>query len=292
MRKAARLVGLRPDHIRLVPIDADRRMRPAALADAIRADRAAGLVPAIVCASSGTANTGAIDPLDDIAAIAAAERVWLHVDGAYGAPAAMLEEYAWLRGAFARADSLSLDPHKWLFAPADAGCLLVRDEAALRAAFSESSEYTTVTQTDPIERYAFFDHGLEMSRRFRGLKVWAILKARGRDGLRDAVAHDIALRRHLDQRIAAEPLLDARGSELSIACFRYAPPGDAEAIDALNQRIADRLVRDGRFYLATTTLDGRVVLRVCIVNFRTTAEDLDALVDEILQVGKEITGER
>ena len=128
-----------------------------------------------------------------------------------------------MKTAFAMADSMSLDPHKWLFAPADAGCLLVRDEGALRRTFSAASEYVEVVQTDPIERYAFFDHGLEMSRRFRGLKVWAILKARGRDGIRAAIAHDIALREYLDGRIQEEPHLEALGSDLSISCFRFRP---------------------------------------------------------------------
>jgi glutamate/tyrosine decarboxylase-like PLP-dependent enzyme len=253
----------------------------------IREDRDRGLVPMAVCASAGTANTGTIDPLREIAQVCDDCRVWMHVDGSYGAPAATTDEYAWMRDAFARADSLSMDAHKWLFAPADVGSILVRDEDLLHRTFAEHSEYTAVSQTDPIERYAMFDHGLEMTRRFRGLKVLTILEARGRRGLRDVIARNIALRKHLDKRIDQHPRLEALGSELSIACFRYVPEGDctAEQIDAVNRRIIDTIVGEGSSYMSPTTLDGRYSLRVCIVNFRTTEHDMDLLLDDIIRIG-------
>ncbi len=249
MRKAAQLLGIPPKQVRLLEIDAERRLRPDALRLALDEDREAGLVPAMIGVSAGTANTGAIDPLDEVVSIAEDNDVWLHIDGSYGAPAVITDEYAWMARAFSRADSLSLDPHKWLFAPTDAGCILVRNDEDARRAFTLFSEYTEVTQTDPIERYALFDRGLEMSRRFRGLKVWTILKGRGVEGLRGAISHDIALRRHLDQRIADHPRLESLGSELSIACFRYVPEQAAseEAIDAVNRRILETLVNEGRF---------------------------------------------
>ena len=243
-------------------------------------------MPGVVCGSSGPANTGAIDPLLDLAELARSERLWYHIDGSYGAPAVLVDEFAWMGAAFAMADSMSLDPHKWLFAPADAGCLLVRDESALRRTFSAPSEYVEVTQTDSIERYAFFDHGLEMSRRFRGLKVWAILKARGRDGIRAAIAHDIALRGYLDRRIEEDPCLEALGSDLSISCFRFRPDDRSEGeLTGLNRSILETIVREGRAYMSPTTLDGRYSLRVCIVNYRTTEADIDLLVDEVLRIG-------
>jgi glutamate/tyrosine decarboxylase-like PLP-dependent enzyme len=242
--------------------------------------------------SAGTANTGAIDPLDEVAEIAAENGVWLHVDGSYGAPAVITEEYSWMARAFSKADSLSLDPHKWLFAPVDAGCILIRDDRDAERAFTLFSEYTEITQTDPIERYALFDRGLEMSRRFRGLKVWTILKGRGVEGLRGAISHDIALRKHLDQRVADDPRLESLGSELSIACFRYVPEQnqggtaeDEEAIAAVNRRILETLVSEGRCYMSPTTLEGRYSLRACIVSFRTQISDVDFLVDEVLRVG-------
>ena len=289
LRKAARLLGVAPDQIRVIGVDERRRMRVNDLAARMHADRDLGLVPAAVLMSAGTANTGAIDPLDEIVDLAAREGVWSHVDGSYGAPAVLTADYAWMAHAFARADSMSLDPHKWLFVPCDAGCVLVRDENATRRAFEASSEYTTVTQTDPIERFALFDHGLEMSRRFRGLKVWTVLKGRGADALAAAIQRDIDLRRHLDARVDADARLEALGSELSISCFRYRPDGveDAAAIDRVNRTIVEMLVADGRCYMSPTTLDGQYALRACIVNFRTTTGDVDFLVDEVLRIGQE-----
>lgn len=292
LRKAAQLLGIPPRQIRVLEVDGERRLRPEALQEALERDRARGRVPAAVCASAGTANAGTIDPLEEIARLCAEQRIWYHVDGSYGAPAVLTEDYRWMSRAFARADSLSLDPHKWLFAPVDAGCILVRDEEASRRTFMLSSEYTEVTRTDPVERYAFFDHGLEMSRRFRGLKVWTILQARGTEGLRAAIDHDIALRRHLDRRIAAEPRLEPLASELSIACFRYCPDGEpsVEVLNELNRSILETLVAEGRCYMSPTTLEGRYALRVCIVNFRTRRSDIDFLVDEILRVGADLDG--
>lgn len=289
MRKACRLLGIRDDHVRLLDVDERRRMSVDDLSSEVRADRDRGLHPAAVCASAGTANTGAVDPLVEIAEVCRSEGLWYHIDGAYGAPAALTPSYRWMSEAFSLADSLSLDPHKWLFAPADVGCVLVRDEGAARAAFAFESEYTTVSQTESVERYAFFDHGLEMSRRFRGLKVWSILKTRGVDKLRSAIQHDIDLRKYLDARIEEAGELEHMGSELSIVCFRYVPQEDCseEALAEINRSIVTSLVRDGRFYLSPTELDGRFALRVCIVNFRTTETDLNALVAEVCRLGDE-----
>ena len=287
MRKAAQLLGLPPGQVHLLGIDAQHRVRPDDLRRALEVDLAGGLVPAMVGVSAGTANTGAIDPLDEVADIAQEYGVWLHIDGSYGAPAVITEEYAWMARAFSRADSMSLDPHKWLFAPTDAGCILIRDDEDAKRAFTLFSEYTEITHTDPIERYALFDRGLEMSRRFRGLKVWTILKARGVEGLRGAITHDIALRRHLDRRIADHPRLESLGSELSIACFRYVPEHAAneKTIDEINRKILETLVHEGRCYMSPTTLEGRYSLRACIVSFRTQVSDVDFLVDEVLRVG-------
>lgn len=289
LRKAAHLLGLPPGQVHLIGVDGERRLRPDLLESRVAQDRAEGLVPAAVCVSAGTANTGAIDPLGDVADLCAAQGIWYHVDGSYGAPAVLTPQYAWMAGAFARADSLSLDPHKWLFVPCDAGCVLVREAAATRRAFSLYSEYTAVTETDAIEQFALFDHGLEMSRRFRGLKVWTVLKARGADRIAAAIQHDIDLRARLDARVASEPRLEALGSELSIACFRYRPAGPAGSdLDGVNQRILANLVRGGRSYMSPTTLDGRFALRVCIVNFRTTTDDVDFLLDEVLRIGADV----
>jgi glutamate/tyrosine decarboxylase-like PLP-dependent enzyme len=288
MRKAARVLGLPKQQIRLIAVDERRRLRTDLLQAELERDRAAGLVPAAVCASAGGANTGAIDPLEEIADLCESRDLWLHIDGAYGAPASATSRYSWMREPFARADSLSLDPHKWLFAPVDVGCLLLRDEEWSREVFGWESEYTKITQTDPIERFAFFDHGLEMTRRFRSLKVWSILKARGADGIVGMIERDIRLREELDARVELEPDLQSLGSELSISCFRYrAPSARTELeIDTSNRQILETIVREGSAYMSPTYLEGRYALRACIVNFRTQSEDVQFLLDEVLRIGR------
>ena len=287
LAKAARFLGV--GHVRALPVDGARRLSPDILHAALDADRAAGLAPALVAGSAGTANAGSIDPLVDLAAVCRDAGVWFHVDGAYGAPAAMTDGHAFLRDGFAHADSLSLDPHKWLFAPFDTGVLLVRDPQALRDAYSETSEYIAVTETDPLEAHAFFDHGMELSRRFRALKLWTMFTLRGVAPYRQAIADNIALREALDLRIDAEPELERLASGLSISCFRYVPPGgaDAAALDRLNERIQARLMATGEIALSPTTLDGRYSLRVCIVNFRSRLADIEWLVERVLAFGRE-----
>jgi aromatic-L-amino-acid/L-tryptophan decarboxylase len=294
MRKALQVLGVPSRNVREIGIDDERRMRTDELRARLAGDAETGLTPAVVCASAGTANTGTIDPLAEIARICRNAGIWYHIDGSYGAPAVMTPDYRWMADAFAVADSLSLDPHKWLFAPPDAGCILLRDDESARRAFMLHSEYTAVSETGPIEGYAFFDHGLEMSRRFRGLKIWMILKSRGTSAIAGVIARDIALRRHLDGRIASDPRLEALGSELSISCFRYVGAAGtgarvtAAALEELNAAILDRLNREGDLYMSPTVLDGRYSLRVCIVNFRTGRADIDFLVDRVLQLGDEI----
>lgn len=284
--KALRAFGVHEERVRAVECDERRRLRPEALDRRLAEDAALGLLPACVCATVGTVNTGVIDPLVAIAEVCERHGVWLHLDGAYGAPAAMTAEYAWLKEGIARADSLAIDPHKWLFAPLGTGCVLFRDAAAAQATFRLDSEYTTITGNDPIESFAFYDHGFEMSRRNRALNVWAILKTRGMRGIASAIERDIALRRRLDARIAAEPELEPLGSDLSITCFRWRPVGEQDdaRLNAANRAILERLVGEGRFFLSPTTLEGRYALRVCIVNFRTRESDVDLLVDEVLRL--------
>ena len=286
LAKAARFLGV--GHVRALPVDGARRLHPDVLRAAIESDRATGLVPMMAVGSAGTANAGTIDPLVELAAVCRAAGVWFHVDGAYGAPAAMTPGHAFLRDGFAQADSLSLDPHKWLFVPFDTGVLLVRDAQALRDAYTETSEYTAVTETDPLEAHAFFDHGMELSRRFRALKLWIMFKLRGIDTYRQAIAGNIALRELLDARVDAEPELERLASGLSISCFRYRPAGiDARSLDRINARIQARLLATGEIALSPTTLDGRYSLRVCIVNFRSRQEDLDWMLERVLAFGRE-----
>jgi glutamate/tyrosine decarboxylase-like PLP-dependent enzyme len=277
-------VGLEP-----VAVDRDRRLDPAALRTAIASDRAAGLLPICVVANAGTTSTGTVDPLDAVATVAADAGVWLHVDGAYGAPAAADPACRHLFAGLDRADSLCIDAHKWLYAPVDCSALLLHDAAATARAFGAGAgDYVRILATQPAETFAFWDHGLELSRRFRALKLWATLRFHGARRLAAAIGEDIRLAAHLADLVgAAEDFELLAGPGLSICCFRHAPtPVDEPALDAHNERILQALQRDGRVYLSNATVDGRFALRACITNFRTTRAD----VERLLTVVRELAG--
>ena len=280
--KAATALG-----VRVEPVAVDRD--PAALRAAIASDRAAGLLPICVVANAGTTSTGAVDPLDAVATVAADAGVWLHVDGAYGAPAAADPASRPLFAGLHRADSLCIDAHKWLYAPVDCSALLLHDAAATARAFGAGADdYVRVLATQPAETFAFWDHGLELSRRFRALKLWATLRLHGARRLAAAIGEDIRLAAHLAALVAAADDFELlAGPGLSICCFRHAPTHvDERALDAHNERILQALQRDGRVYLSNATVDGRFALRACITNFRTTRTD----VERVLTVVRELAG--
>jgi len=284
--KAASALGV---GLATVAVDGDRRLDPAALRAAIASDRTAGLLPICVVANAGTTSTGAVDPLDAVATVAADAGVWLHVDGAYGAPAAADPASRELFAGMDRANSLCIDAHKWLYAPVDCSALLLHDAAATARAFGAGADdYVRVLATQPAETFAFWDHGLELSRRFRALKLWATLRLHGSRRLAAAIGEDIRLAAHLAELVAgAEDFELLTGPGLSICCFRHAPPRlDEPALDAHNERILQALQRDGRVYLSNATVDGRFALRACITNFRTTRAD----VERVLTVVRELAG--
>lgn len=271
--KAVALLGIGHRNLRLIASDADFRMRTDALTAAIAEDRAAGRRPIAIVASAGTVSMGAIDPLQDIAAIAKANDLWMHVDGAYGALAALARPE--LFEGLALADSLSLDAHKWLYQPLDCGCLLFRDAAAARAAFSHSGDYVKVANTDPVEAFAFFDETLELSRRFRALKLWMSLQYHGRAAFRDAIALDLRHARLLEDLIRAEPKLELMATgPLSAVCFRHR--------HAENEAVLKRVIERGRVYISNASIRGEFALRACFVNNRTREEDVRAIVSEVL----------
>ena len=275
-------VGLQP-----VAVDGERRLDPGGLRMAIASDRAAGLLPICVVANAGTTSTGAVDPLDAVATVAADAGVWLHVDGAYGAPAAADPASRHLFAGLHRADSLCIDAHKWLYAPVDCSALLLHDAAATARAFGAGADdYVRILATQPAETFAFWEHGLELSRRFRALKLWATLRFHGGHRLAAAIGEDIRLAAHLADLVAvAEDFELLAGPGLSICCFRHTPPHvDEPALDAHNERILHALQRDGRVYLSNATVDGRFALRACITNFRTTRAD----VERVLTVVREL----
>ncbi len=267
--------------------------RPASLAAAVAADRKAGYLPAIVVGNAGTVNTGAIDPLDELADFCAAEKLWFHVDGAYGALATMVPELHPLFAGMERADSIAADPHKWLYVPYEAGATLVREPGRLAAAFRKFPEYLAADPESPFPGPSWFaERGVELSRGFKALKVWMGLKTHGRRAYADQIASDVRLARFLaaevDRRPDFERLADA---VLSIANFRYRPADrdlpDAE-LDRVNRTIINRLVGEGSFFLAPTVLKGRTALRVSITNFRTREEDLIFLLDEAERIGRSV----
>ncbi len=294
LHKAVEQAGLGRQALRWIASDARQRLAPAALARAIDADRAAGVQPLMVVASAGTVSTGAVDPLAALAPLCRAQGLWLHVDGAYGAPAACLvgSAHAAALGdaaadlaALHAADSLALDPHKWLYAPIEAGGLLVREPQRLQAAFGHRPSYYGEPADDAGPN--FHELGPQNTRGFRALKVWLALRMAGRDGYRRMIADDIALAQRLHARVQATPRLEAGGWQLSVTTLRYRPPGphDAAAVDALNRRLLARLQRDGRAYLSPAVVDGRLWLRACVVNFRTQAQDVDALPGLVVELG-------
>lgn len=288
-QKAVELLGLGHDNLRTVAGDASLRMTPAALDAAIREDVEAGAVPLAVIASAGTVNTGAIDPIDEIADICERHDVWLHVDGAYGAPAILSTQYRSQLSALARADSVAVDPHKWLYVPVEAGLVLVRHGEAMRAAFSLVPPYL---QTDGnLEGVGglpwFSEYGFQQTRGFRALKIWMALQYHGLAGYRQAIDRDIDHARALTDAIRGASdfrLFEPPG--LSIVCFRYAPAGDRtapEALDALNKQLLERLQLAGQVFLSSTTLEGRFWLRACFVNPLATDEDVAGILDAVRQ---------
>ncbi|HYM28376.1 MAG TPA: aminotransferase class V-fold PLP-dependent enzyme, partial [Steroidobacteraceae bacterium] len=285
--KAMGLLGLGRTNLRMLPADADFRLPVEALREAVQADRAAGLEPLAVVASAGTVNTGSIDPLPEIGALCREQGLWLHVDGAYGALAALAvpERFAGLSGA----DSLSLDAHKWLYQPLDCGMLLFRDAAAARAAFSFTGDYAKSLSADPLESFAYFDESLELSRRFRALKLWLSLRYHGLQAFREAIRADLSHAQQLARHVGESSELELLAPiALSAVCFRHRHSGAAAQGDRLNAAILGRLVERGRVYLSNATLHERFALRACFVNHRTTAEDVAQIVPEVVEAAREV----
>jgi aromatic-L-amino-acid/L-tryptophan decarboxylase len=291
VHKAADLSGIGTDGIRWIATDQDLRMKVDELREQIRADRAAGEQPFMVVGTAGSVSTGAIDPLGDIAKICREEDLWFHVDGAYGGFAAMLPNApSELRG-LSEADSVAVDPHKWLYAPLEAGCILVRDVEALRRAFSYHPPYYQFG----VEAINYFDLGPQNSRGFRALKVWLALQHVGRKGYEQMLGDDIRLAQELDKLVAKERELEAFTQALSITTFRYVPPDlktgsdDVETyLNQLNTELLTRLQGGGEAYVSNAVLHGKFLLRACVVNFRTSLTDIQALPALVIKLGREV----
>jgi glutamate/tyrosine decarboxylase-like PLP-dependent enzyme len=293
IQKAADLSGLGVASIRWIPTDSKLRMDVVALRTQLEADRQAGDVPCIVIGTGGSVSTGTVDPLHDIAALCTEYGAWFHVDGAYGGFAAAVPEAPDdLRG-LTLADSVAVDPHKWLYAPLEAGCALVRDPEALRAAFAYHPPYYHFDE----RATNYVDYGPQNSRGFRALKVWLALRQVGAAGYRSMISDDIRLSRALAAAVSRHPELELMTQDLSITTFRYVP-SDVRAnigneqteryLDALNRELLDRLQRGGEVFVSNAVIRGRYSLRACIVNFHTDLSDVKALPEIVVRVAQRV----
>ena len=293
LHKAADLAGLGTEAIRWIATDGAQRMDVEALRRAIEADVIAGEQPMLVIGTAGTVSTGAMDPLPQIADVCREHRVWFHVDGAYGGLAACVPGTPPELHALALADSVAVDPHKWLYAPLEAGCVLVREPARLRDTFAYHPPYYHFGS----EALNFVDLGPQNSRGFRALKVWLALRHAGREGYVRMIRDDIALSEQLYREVDAHPELQALTQHLSITTFRYVPPdlragiGTEAAephLDALNRALLDRIQNSGEAFVSNAVIDGIYALRACIVNFNTRAADIAALPEIVVRIGREV----
>jgi len=248
--------------------------------------------------------TGAFDSLAQVGEVARRFDLWMHVDASYGGFAALAPSVKDLFQALPEADSIALDPHKWLYLPVDCGCVLYRDAASARGTFAHEAEYTRVLEQEPDEAFAFWDYGPELSRRFRALKVWMMLKGVGLRRLSETIEKDLACARHLERLVRTSDDFEMLAPvELAIFCFRYVPPrfrvelarADElererlnQQLDVLNEHLLIELQRDGSSYLSNARLRGRFSLRGCVMNYRTTLRDMEILLDDLRRLAQRL----
>ena len=272
--RAARIAGIAPDRIRVLPSDTSGRIDPSELAAAIAADRSAGWTPTVVCANAGTPTRGAIDPLPPLADICAAERLWLHVDAAYGGFAILTPRGAAALQGIDRADSINVDPHKWLFQPYEAGCILVRDIGALERAFS--IQHDVLQDSVWGAKHAnLADYGIQLSRSFRALKVWMSIQTFGMAAFRAAIEKGLDLAARAAEYVRESRTLELLSVSLGMVCFRVNPGGASEnALASLNRNVLAHIFWSERAFLSSTMVNKRFVLRLCILNHNTTWNDV------------------
>lgn len=293
INKAAELFGHGTDAIRWVDLTPTQQMNTVHLRQLIGEDLADGHLPFLVIGNAGAVATGVIDPLQKIAAICQEHQLWFHIDGAYGAPAAILPELQEPFNGLQLADSIALDPHKWLFSPLEAGCILVRDPKLLQDTFSFHPEYYSFDGDSSDAPLNYHEYGVQNSRGFRALKVWMSMRQIGKNGIAESIRKNIMLSESFFNMVSATPELEAVSHHLSIACFRYVPgelhEKDPDAyLDDLNKKLLLQLQAGGEIYLSNAVIEGRYYLRLCIVNFRTTQADLEATVSIILREGRKL----
>ena len=301
--RAADMLGLGTDHVRHVPVDEGFRMQVPDLRDAIESDISAGRRPFAVVGSAGTVATGAVDPLPEIADACAEFGLWFHVDAAYGGPARLAPDLRPLMAGIERADSVAFDPHKWMYTPLVGGCVVMRDMDHLRESFDMYASYVVQDKDHTGHGMDLGRHSPNFSRQFSSLKILVSLLAHGRDAYARRISHDAALARYLGALVEERDDFElATPPSLSICCFRYVPPGigpqrgvDAEReayLSEVNQELMTQIQSDGRVFCSNAILGGRFVLRICIVNYRTEAEDVEALLEVAAELGSKIDAER
>lgn len=293
VERAARIVGVRREGVVVIPSDEGFRLEPRALAEAVRKARRDGFAPIAVCANAGTTNTGAVDPLPAIADFCAAEKIWLHVDGAYGGFAVLTERGRRLLAGLGRADSISLDAHKWLYQPFEAGCVMVRDVSTLTHAFSVSPDYLQDTKLG-LEQVNFADRGYQLTRSFRALKVWMSIQTFGLARFRAAIDRTMELADEAGDIVRRTPGLELLGPpSLGVVCFRYRPEGAARTeagLAKLNEAIQARIIESGTAMISSTRIRGAWSLRLCILSHRTTADDVRETLERVAAFGREFDG--
>lgn len=291
LQKTADLLGLGLQAIRWIPVDKDLRMDTDALDKTLEQDKANGFIPLAVVGTAGSVGFGTVDPLSQIASVCKKHRTWFHVDGAYGGLAASLPELAQAFTGLEEADSIAIDPHKWLYCPLEAGCLLVRDPSLLADAFSFHPTYYQFDKIGDETPVNFYEWGPQNSRGFRALKVWMVMQQAGINGIQKMIREDISLAKQLYLELNQHKNLETFPGDLSITTFRYVPDefpaGEEEYLNQLNMRLLDNLQRSGELFVSNTLLDGKYLLRSCIVNFRTSIEDVKVIPGIVMRYGKE-----
>ena len=293
--RAARIIGIRPEHIRMIPVDDRYRLDMEALTHAVSDDRAAGLNPIAICANAGATSTGAIDPLEAMADYCAGEGIWLHVDAAYGGFAAVTEKGKKLLKGIERADSVGLDAHKWFFQPYEAGCLMVKDTATLEDAFGIHHDVLQDTIWG-ADHPNFSDRGLQLSRSFRALKIWMSVQVFGMSAFRQAVSNGMELAARAEDHVRESPVLELLNpASLGVICFRFNPGKnniDENGLEQVNRTILARVFWEDPAFMSSTSLKGIFALRLCIINHNTTWEDVCETLEAAGRFGTEALSQR
>lgn len=289
--KAVDVLGIGTNNLRKIPVNSDFQIRTDLLEEAIKQDKSEGKIPICVIGIAGTTNSGAIDNLKELAEISERYNVWYHVDAAYGGPAALLDSVSHLFEGMERADSVVINPHKWLYVPFEAACILVKETENLRRTFSFIPDYL-LSNSEEEPRTDLMEYQLPLTKSFKSLKVWMTMKAYGSKRLRETIQLDIDHAKYLEAVINESDDFEMLAPvPLSIACFRYAPTGKSEEeVELINQKLAHLIEQDGRIFLTSTKVNGKTALRTCFINPRTTFKDVEWIPEVIRDVAKGIRG--